>query len=221
MDDFFALAEKGIGELENGLEEAARYVDQLVSVEKDSGMGLCKLLHGLNDGWVKSGVDKEEWDSYREWATTRFCLAERTLHKKLCTWEFLQVYVPSHFTDTFLKNWNLSMYDVGYKVAVKHRYNKHTGNYDFMESGYEIEPSDWLALSECIDVPMVHEVKGKIDGKEPNANRVNFGFDANNGAIRFYLGKKEERTIGYFMVDEEDAVIQDGITEALERLRAQ
>lgn len=216
LTDLFAFADKALGDAsEEGLHIASHAVKTLSKLEEAGGMSLAKLLHSVNFAWDRFNVD----ETFEQWATRETQKHKKTIQERVCTWEFLDQYVPGEHKEAFLNNWNVSMYAVGYRVAVKHKKNRLVGNYDFIPSGYEIEPADWLALSECVDLPMVYEVKGRIDGKEPNANRVSFGFNSGNGQIKFYVGKNQEKIVGYLLVNEDDLVVQEGINEILERLK--
>lgn len=212
--DFIALADEAFGKLEYGLDVVGEYAYMFVQAEKGSGLGLAKLLHQVNFHW--KNVEHEPSDTFEDWALRSTGRDKATIQRRVCTWEFLKEYVPPQYEETFLKNWNISMFSRGYRVAVKHKRNKHTGNYDLISSGNEIEPSEWLALSECVDSSMLIEQLDKITKKEPNKNRVSFGY--RDGELWFYRGKKEQAVIGSLFDGSESELVQDGITEVLEKL---
>ena len=113
-------------------------------------------------------------------------LAVATVQRRICTWEFITEYVPPEHKDAFMDNWTVGMFSRGYRVAVKHSSNKHVGNYDYLPSGYDIEPADWLALSECVDeMPAIdrnhcarHEGRGTAGQQQERAIELGHLSDA-------------------------------------------
>ena len=214
MNDFLALADKGLGELEEGLDAVGKYVSMFVETERGSSLGLAKILHGVNFLW--KDIEKEDGDTFKDWAMRSSGLAKATIQRRICSWEFITEHLPPEHYEALMKNWNINMLSRGYRVAVKHSENKYVGNYDYLPSGHEIEPADWLALSECVDLPMLIGVLDKITGKEPNVNRTSF--TENDGTIWFHRGSKDSVSIGSFNVYSDSPLVQDGISEALDKL---
>ncbi len=214
--DFFDLADRGLGALEEGLEAVGKYAEMFVASEKGSGLGLSKLLHGVNFHWKE--IEKDEGDTFKDWSTRSTGLAIATIQRRICTWEFITEYIPPEHKDAFMNNWTVGMFSRGYRVAVKHTPNKHVGNYNYLPSGNEIEPADWLALSECIDDSMLIEALDKVTGKEPNANRIAFSL-TDDGDLVFYRGKKHYTVIGTLSVGSHSDLVLEGIQELLDCLK--
>jgi len=216
--EFLALADKGVGDsLESGLETASKYAEMFVSMEEGSGLGLAKFLHGVNYRWQE--FEKEDGDSFQAWAIRSTGRAPATIQRRVCVWEFLDGdYIPAEYKES-IANFSVKMLSKAYKISLRHKKNKRTGNYDFEPSGYEIENVDWLALSECVDEVALVGVLDKITGREPNANRMSFKVD-DKGQLWFYRGKKESAVCGQLFIESESAVVRDGVAEAMERLGA-
>lgn len=215
--DYLALADNKLAELEDGLDALGREMSLLVDGEKGNGLAVCKILHAVNFHW--KNIEHDEYPTFDDWATGYTGFVKATVQRRICSWEFVDEYVPMPHKETLLKNWNVAMLSRGYRVAVKHRRNSRVGNYDYLESGNEIDEADWLALSECVDMPMLVERLDKITGKEPNTNRTAFTVD-NDGFIWFHRGKKDSASIGALNYGSESELVQDGITELMEKIGA-
>lgn len=212
---FIDFADVAIARVEDGLEDSGDYAYAMILAEKGGGLGAAKYLHFVNSHWNEIDHGKE---TFIEFATRKVYKNKYTVIRRVCSWEFLESYVPSHHKEAFLRNWDVGMFSRGYRIAVKHRANKFNGNLDYLPSGLEIEKADWLALSECVDLPGLIDVKSRIDGKEPNKNRV--AFTEKDGAIWFHRGKKDSAQIGVLYCNLESELVQDGITELLEKIGA-
>ena len=216
--DYITLADQILGhKLEDGLESLGGAVGELVESEKGNGLAICKILHTVNFHW--KDIEHDEYPTFDDWACGYTGYVKATVQRRICSWEFVDQYVPGQHKETLLKNWSVGMLSRGYRVAVKHIRYKKDGNYGYEESGYEIDGGDWLALSECVDMPMLIERLGKITDKEPNSNRVSFSVDL-NGEIRFYRGKKDVAVIGYLRSDSKSELVRDGISELMEKIGA-
>lgn len=209
----FAIA--GLGKaLEDGLETASDVARQLVSMEEGSGVAFAEFLHGVNYRW--GDFEKEDGDTFQKWAVRSTGRAPATIQRRVCVWEFLSnEYIPAEYREG-IEGFSLKMLSKAYKVALRHKNNKHTGKLDFEPSGFDLEPSDWLSLSECVDESMLTEVLDKIMGREPNSNRMSFKLD-DNGDIWFYKGKKDSSVIGSLSVRNPSQLVKDGIAELMER----
>ena len=216
--EFLILAEKGLGDsLEEGLSTAERYAQVFVSMEEGSGLGLSAFLHGVNFRW--EDFKKEEGDAFWKWADRATGKAVATVQRRVCVWEWLTgEYIPEDFSES-IGNYSVKMLSRAYRVSLRHKKNKYTGRYDFEPSGYEIEPADWLSLSECVDEAMLSNVIDKITGREPNSNRISFKLE-DTGEIWFYRGKKSSAVVGELFVNSDSSLVRDGAREAQERLGA-
>jgi hypothetical protein len=215
-NQFHLLAQRGIGHsLEEGLLVAEQYARTFVSMEQGAGIGLSEFLHGVNFSWAE--FDKEEGDTFWDWADRATGRAVATVQRDVCMWEWLSGdYIPAGHRNG-IEAFSVKMLKKAYKISVRHKKNKYTGQYDFEPSGYDVEPADWLALSECVDDAMLVGVMDKITGRDPNSNRMSFKFDANNGEIWFYRGKKDSAVIGQLNIINSSALVKDGIAELLDR----
>lgn len=213
--EFLALAEKGLGDsLEEGLDTASEYAQAFVSMEEGSGMGLASFLHGINFRWGE--FEKEEGDSFQKWAVRSTSRSAATIQRRVCVWEWLTGdYIPKAYKDA-IRGFSIKMLSKAYKASLRHRNNKYTGKYDFEPSGFDLEASDWLSLSECVDEAMLTEVLDKIMGRDPNSNRTVFKLD-DNGEVWFYRGKKDSAVIGTLSVHNPSQLVKDGVAELMER----
>lgn len=212
---FHDYAQYALGQsLESGLDVAGDYLRQFVSMQEGTGLATCEFLHGVNFRW--KDVEKEDGDTFQKWAIRESGLSTATVQRNVCVWEFLtNEYIPAAYREG-IEGFSLKMLKKAYKVALRHKNNKYTGQYDFEPSGYELEPADWLSLSECADESMLNEVIDKITGREPNSNRMAFKIDE-NGDVWFYRGKKDSAVIGHLNVNNPSKLVQDGIAELLDR----
>lgn len=213
--EFLALADKGLGDsLELGLDAASEYAQAFVSMEEGSGLGLAKFLHGVNYRW--KDFEPEEGDSFQAWAVRSTSRAPATIQRRVCVWEWLNGdYIPARYRDA-IRGFSIKMLSKAYKVSLRHKNNKFTGRYDFESSGFDLEASDWLSMSESADEAMLTEVLDKIMGREPNSNRMSFKLN-DNGDIWFYRGKKDSSVIGTLNVRNPSQLVKDGIAELMER----
>ncbi len=217
---FHDYAQFALGQaLEGGLNTAEDYARQFVSMEEGAGLAFCEYLHGINFRWDSfEKEEKEEGDTFQKWAVRSTGRAAATIQRNVCVWEFLtNGYIPAEYREG-IESFSLKMLKKAYRVAVRHKNNKITGQYDFEDAGYEMEAADWLALSECIDESMLNNVIDKITGREPNSNRISFKMD-DNGDIWFYRGKKDSAVIGNLNVRNPSQLVRDGIAELMERAR--
>ena len=215
QDAFHEFAVAGLGKaLEDGLDVASSVAQQLVSMEEGSGLALGEFLHGVNFRWEI--FDKEKDDTFQKWAVRSTGRAPATVQRRVCVWEFLSnEYIPADYRPG-IEGFSVKMLSKAYKVALRHKNNKYTGKLDFEPSGFDLEASDWLSLSECVDEAMLTEVMDKIMGREPNSNRMSFKLD-DNGDIWFYKGKKDSSVIGTLSVRNQSPLVKDGIAELMER----
>jgi hypothetical protein len=109
------------------------------------------------------------------------------------------------------------MLNASYRVVLKQIQNPHVGNYDYIGAGYDISFPNWLAFSECTDLPAVVRVVKKIKGEDPDENKVSFSV-RDNGEIVFYRGKKDQAVIGSLSVGSDSSLVKDGVSEALKKL---
>jgi hypothetical protein len=214
-NQFYLLAQKGLGEsLEEGLDTAEKYARVFVSMEEGAGLGLAAFLHGVNFRW--GDFEKDDGDTFWNWADRATGRAVATVQRSVCVWEWLTGdYIPAGHKQG-IEAFSVKMLKKAYKVSLRHKKNKHTGKYDFEESGYDVEPADWLALSECVDDAMLVGVMDKITGRDPNSNRMSFKMDE-TGSIWFYRGKKDSAVIGSLSVRSSSELVRDGIAELLDR----
>ena len=212
---FREFAQAGLGKaLEEGLGFASEIAQQLVSMEESSGLAFAEFLHGLNLRWDE--FEKEDGDSFQKWAVRSTGRAPATIQRRVCVWEFLaNEYIPADYRPG-IEGFSVKMLSKAYKVALRHKNNKYTGKLDFEPSGLDLEASDWLSLSECVDEAMLTEVMDKIMGREPNSNRMSFKLD-DSGDIWFYKGKKDSSVIGTLSVRNPSPLVKDGIAELMER----
>lgn len=217
-DQFHVLAQRGIGQSrEEGLLVAEQYARTFVSMEQGAGLGLSEFLHGVNFLWNE--FEKEDGDTFWAWADRATGRASATIQRDICIWEWLSGdYIPAGHRKG-IEDFSVRMLKKAYKVSVRHKKNKHTGRYDFEPSGYELEPADWLALSECVDDAMLISVMDKITGKEPNSNRTSFKI-GDNGELWFYRGKKDSAVVGQLFTGSDSLLVKDGVVEVMERLGA-
>ena len=213
--EFLALADKALGDaLEDGLPTAAEYIRSFISMAEGSGLGLAKLLHGINVRW--SDFEKEDGDNFHNWAVRSTGKAGATIQRRICAWEFLSGgYIPDAFKEG-IEGFSIKMLTKAYRMAVRQERNKQVGNYNFVHLDYEVKNSDWLALSEAIDEVVVGEVVDRVTGKKPRSNRIKFKVDG-RGQVWYYKGKDHGKVVGEAYVNSHDPTIREGAFELLDR----
>lgn len=210
-DTVMALADKAIGDsLESGsFDFAAEVIASYRSLSRVSELAVSKVLHGVNYHFKDIGIDQEE--TFFSWSARVTGYVPLTVERHISVWEMLtancipeqyQSQIASHTVRQLFKIYSLVVAPV-----------KQQENYKFIDPGYFVEDSDWLALSEASDERRVAEIVAKIKGKERNKNFMSLKLEGSD--IIVYQGN-ERVSVGFLDIGSHDLLVHKAIRRIMD-----
>jgi hypothetical protein len=167
----------------------------LLGVVRLGGLGLAKLLHGVNS----------RWKDY-EYSGTIYALAEdelgilakATINRYIAVWEMITgAYIPKDVLD---------------EVKVKPM-RQLVPMASLITQGFDVSTKDWVRLAHATDAGEVAEIVREIKGKPPKKQSMKIVLEE-DGTLNVWNGSKIFN-IGYLrIVDTEEEII----TKAIERI---
>lgn len=213
-EDVIGMGDAALGKcLESGdLSLVAETLRTYRSLDRSSGVGTAKLIHGVNFHWKE--FEHEKGDNLLAWAVRETGHDASTIRKRLCEWEFLTGdYVPKPYR-RHIQEYTVRQLDKIFGICVTSRENKEVGNLDIVQEDYQITDEHWLRLSEAVDEVMVSDVVREIKDKEKKSNHMSLKID-DNGDLWVYQGKTE-RVVGHLNTIDQNEVVQKAIRRITE-----
>lgn len=173
-----------------GATAALNAANQLISIQKVSGLGLAKLLYELNHDWTYFEVDAE----FSDFAFETLGIAKITIGRYIGVWEkFAEESMPLELMDRPIKD----------QVAIS----------KMLEQGYEPDEEQWEHLINAPDNNTVLANIREIKGVEPRAFSLILRL-ARNGDLKALKGG-DTYHIGWLNVMDDDPVVQKAINRLI------
>lgn len=195
---FVKLAERVIDTClqEKSFDFAFASLEGFRSVNKDSSLAVCRILHGVNSHWDEF----EHEETFIQEAIRKTGYSRLTIERYISVWELLTgEYIPSEFRDCVQ---NQTMRQLVKEASL------------VIDQGYELEHDDWRDLSEAIDEHRVAEVSARIKGKPRNKNHMSLKI-GDDGWVVAHQEDKEEN-VGQLFIDSESPLVQKAVKRILD-----
>lgn len=156
----------------NNLELAEKALASLKGIEDVSGMGIAKLLHGVNMWWDATNQDELTEDSFEDWAYS----------------------VDTSFSSVYIKRC-VSIYKYEQDGTFSERIQAQPIKFkqqiaSHLDQGYDIDKNEWKQLERSTHESETGAILREIKGKPPRKQTLQMSLTRDGSIELWYQGEK-------------------------------
>lgn len=208
LDAFLPLGNAQMGILDRVDDVTTDAVDQgnpkiaadamrgLLGVSQISGLAFSKFIYVMSFQWKNFGQSKHQ--SYEDWAIDEFGRQKKSIRDNYNVWSFLvSGDVDKKYVDRF------KTMPVRCLIPIANLWKQE----------WEVEPHQWMRLSEAPDPSTINKLIREIKGKEPKKGSLQIDWVVDEKKITCWKDGTPHNI--YLQYDEEDEVILAGLARLL------